>query len=206
MIYKFEITVLNKTFQCRAFTLREYKDLMEAKANGTLASVVTRIINDCTDARNLNKQESELLLVKLWAHSIGEVNTQATWVCPCGKELSIPVNLTHAQVDSPEELVRDFGAFKIKFRYPKFFEDKEQTKMIVQCIDYIIVGNERLKVDDLTEQELQDLYNAITYDDIKAITEMLLKPTIYLAVPISCECGNKHIHVIKGLKEFFRLL
>lgn len=204
--YKFEVNIGQKVIKCRAFTLEEYKDLMQAKLNGKLKETIESILWKCTNCAGLNKQESELLIVKLWAHSTGEVNSDAVHICDCGKENLVSINMNYAQLDDAEEVIYDFNNFKIKFKYPRLFADSNIARMIGECIDYIIVGNEKLLIDDLTEQELNDLYSAITTEDIQKIAEMLLKPSIYLAVPVECECGKNHLKIIRGLKEFFRLL
>lgn len=204
--YNFEVNIGTKTIKCRAFTLGEYRDLMQAKLNGNLKEHIQNLLWTCTNATGLTKQESELLIVKLWAHSTGEVNSDAVHICDCGKENLVSINMNYAQLDEAEDLVYDFKNFKIKFKYPRIFDDSNIARMISTCIDYIIVGEEKLLIDDLTEQELSDLYGAITTEDAKRIADALLKPSIYLAVPVQCECGKSHIKLIKGLKEFFRLL
>lgn len=204
--YKFEVNIGHKLIQCRAFTLEEYKDLMEAKLNGKLKETIQQILSKCTNATDLTKQESELLIVKLWAHSTGEVNSDAVHICDCGKENLVSLNINYAQLDEADDLIYDFKNFKIKFKHPKIFDDSNVALMISTCIDYIIVGEEKLRVDDLTDEEISDLYTAITTEDAIRISDMLMKPSIYMAVPVECECGKKHLKVIRGLKEFFRLL
>ncbi|MFP9219893.1 gp26 family baseplate hub assembly chaperone, partial [Enterococcus faecalis] len=168
---------------------------------------VKKLIKDCTNAKDLNRQESELLLIHLWAHSLGEVNHENSWKCTCGTEIPTHINLLHTQIDAPEDLWYTLGDIKIKFRYPKIFDDKNIAHMIVSCIETIHANGESIPVEDLNEKELEDLYSIITESDIVAIKDMLLKPTVYLAVPIKCpECGKTHAHVIRGLKEFFELL
>lgn len=205
--YKFEVNVAGKNIECRAFTLEEYKQLIEAKMNGTTESTVNELIKNCTSATGLNKQESELLLVKLWAHSVGEVNHENIWICPEGHETLTSINFTSAQIDDPEELWYSLANFKIKFKYPKIFEDKHIGMMIVKCIEYIYVNGETISINDLNDRELDDLYSAISQEDIAKIRDMLLKPTVQLAVPVKCsKCGATHVEVIKGLREFFRYM
>lgn len=204
--YKFKVNVGQKNINCRAFTLREYKKLMESKKDGTLKDTILELIKNCTDAVDLNKQESELLLVKLWAESLGEINTTGSWVCSCGHEQDVPINISYAQMSDPEPLMYDFTNFQIKFRYPRLFEDANTISMVLNCIEYILVENEKIRIDDLNDKEIDDLYQAITIDDIEKITAMLLKPSIYLGVPISCECGKNDVFTIEGLKNFMRLL
>ena len=205
--YKFEVQINCSDIQCRAFTLEEYKELIDGKINGNIDEVVKRLINNCTSARNLNKQESELLLIQLWSHSLGEVNHENIWICPEGHETLTPINFTSAQIDEPEELWYPLANFKLKLRYPKLFDDKNIAQMIATCIEYIYVNGETISIEDLNDKEIDDLYSAITEEDIIRIKNMLLKPTVYLAVPVKCQkCGATHVEVIKGLKEFFRYL
>lgn len=207
--YKFDVKVGSKIINCRAFTLKEYLELITAKKNGSVEEIVKKLIKDCTNAKakDLNRQESELLLIHLWAHSLGEVNHENSWKCTCGTEIPTHINLLHTQIDAPEDLWYTLGDIKIKFHYPKIFDDKNIAHMIVSCIETIHANGESIPVEDLNEKELEDLYSIITESDIVAIKDMLLKPTVYLAVPIKCpECGKTHAHVIRGLKEFFELL
>lgn len=205
--YEFDVTVSGKSIQCRAFTLEEYKQLIEAKVNKTTEVTVKRLLEECTNARGLNRQESELLLVNLWAHSVGEVNHENTWVCPEGHETLTSINFTSAQIDAPEELWYPLSNFKLKLRYPELFDDKNVAQMIATCIEYIYVNGEMISIDDLNDAEINDLYQAITEEDISRLKELLLKPTVYLAVPVKCkECGATHVEVIKGLADFFRYM
>ncbi|QQG32140.1 baseplate hub subunit [Citrobacter phage CkP1] len=205
--YKFEAHIGSKTVQCRAFTLEEYKDLIKAKADGAIKTQVLKLIKDCTNAKDLNKQESESLVVQLWANSLGEVNHQNTWVCSCGHEIVTPINFTFVQIDDPEDLWYSLAGFKIKLKYPKLFDDENIIQMIAESIESIYVNGETISVEELNDHEINDLHSAITEDDIIHIKEILLKPTVSLAVPIKCDkCGEQHIHVIKGLKEFFKLI
>ncbi|ANA49532.1 baseplate hub [Salmonella phage vB_SnwM_CGG4-1] len=205
--YNFEVLIGEKTIECRAFTLEEYKNLIVSKQQGSIKQSVLDLIKNCTNAKNLNKQESELLLVNLWSHSLGEVNHQNTWVCSCGHETQVPINFTFAQIDEPEELWYNLRHFKIKLRYPNLFEDENIASMISSCIQTIHVNGETIGIEDLNNKEIEDLYSAITEDDIINIKNLLLKPTVQLAVPVKCsECGENHVHIIKGLKEFFKLI
>lgn len=205
--YKFIARIVDKDIECRAFTLREYKDLLQAKLEGRMEPAILELFSKCTNAPHLPKHEGELLLVNLWAHSIGEVNTEQTWQCACGRETLIPINLIQANIDSTEELLYDFPNFKIKFKYPGLFEDKNTAQMVAECIEAIILPDgTMLTVDELSDVEINDLYSSITVNDIENISEMLTRPQVQLAVPISCECGESHVHIIKGLKEFFRIM
>lgn len=207
MNYTFDVKIKNKTIKCRAFTLREYKDLLQAKLESRIESFINELISNCTDARDLNKQESELLVINLWAHSLAEVNIEREWSCSCGRSQVVPMTLTRATLGKEPDVIKDFGNFKIVFRYPKLFEDKNRAMMVAGCIDYILTSaGEKLFLSDLSDAELDDLYSVITEKDIKEVYDALVAPKPILAIPISCECGEHTVHVIEGLKEFFKVM
>lgn len=205
--YKFDVKIGSKVVNCKAFTLEQYRDLVTAKLNGNIESQVKALIAECSNAKGLNRQETELLLVQLWAHSLGEVNHQNSWKCSCDNEIPVHINLLHTQIDDPEDLWYNLGNLRIKLRYPDIFEDKNVAQMIATSIESVFVNGENIAIEDLTEQEINDLYSIISEDDIIAIKELILKPTVYLAVPIKCDkCGASHVHVLRGLKDFFKLM
>lgn len=205
--YTFTVRLGDKEVNCRAFTLKEYLGLIGARATGTIESTVNNIITNCSNAKNLTKQEAELLLVNLWAHSLGEVNQEHTWNCSCGHSFQVYMNLLHTQLDEQADPWYSFSGIKIKFRQPKLFDDKNIALMIASCIEAVFVNGESIPVEDLTEAEINDLYGLITEDDMINIKNLLVSPSIYLATPIKCpKCGTSHVHTIRGLKEFFELL
>lgn len=205
--YSFEVNIGSKKISCRAFTLEQYLNLINAKLNKTIEPTIKQLINDCTNAMGLNKQESELLIIHLWAHSLGEVNKETTWKCACGHETPTHINLLHSQIDEPDTLEYTIRDIKLALRYPDIFDDSNVGQMIAKCITGIYANGEHINIDDLTDKEIDDLYSIISEDDIIALKEMLLKPSVYLAVPIKCgHCGASHVQVIKGLREFFEII
>mgnify|MGYP000107450654 FL=1 len=58
--YTFTVRLGDKEVNCRAFTLKEYLGLIGARATGTIESAVNNIITNCSNAKNLSKQEAEL--------------------------------------------------------------------------------------------------------------------------------------------------
>lgn len=207
MNYNFVTKIGDKTINCRAFTLREYKDLLKAKLEGRLEEEILELFKKCTDAPELPRHEGELLLVKLWAQSLGEVNVERPWHCACGREQMVPMNLIQASTTEAREVVWGFTNFKIRFRWPNIFQDKYKAQTVAECIHSIVTPDDvEIFPDDLSDEEVNDLYSAITVEDIEKIFAHLTEPQVQLAVPISCECGHNEIHVVKGLKEFFKLI
>ena len=209
--YKFTMNLPGRPpIQARAFTLDEYRELIEARVAGDnkqIRDITTRLVADCTSARMVNRQECEWIIVNLWAHSLGEVNHTHIWNCTCGKETLIDMNFSHAQIiDESNELWYGKSNFKLKLRYPKIFEDSDYGAMIASCIEYIVANDEQIDIEDLNDVELNDLFSSISIQDMQNIIEILMAPKLVLAVPVTCECGIHAVHTITGIKEFLELL
>lgn len=205
--YNFSAKIGDKTISCRAFTLEEYLNLITAKNNGKLKGAVQELIKNCTSAKDLNKQEAELLLVHLWSQSLGEVNHENTWKCTCGHESKVYINLLHTRIDDSDDLWYTLGDIKLKLRYPELFDDENVAEMIVKCMESVYSNGENININDLNEREINDLYAYITEQDVVNIKELLLKPTVNLSLPVKCEaCGENHIHTLRGLKDFFEIM
>lgn len=209
--YKFTMNLPGRPpIQARAFTLDEYRELIEARVAGDTEKIqhlTIKLVSECTTARMVNRQECEWIIVNLWAHSLGEVNHTHTWTCTCGKETSVDMNFSHAQIiDESTELWYAKPNFKIKLRYPQIFEDADYGAMIASCIEYIVAGEEQIDIEDLNDAEMQDLFANISIQDMQNIIEILMAPKLVLAVPITCECGIHAVHTITGIKEFLELM
>lgn len=205
--YRFNVTVMNRSIPCRAFTLGEYEDLVKAKLNGSIISTVTDLIQSCApDAVGLPKHWAEYVLVQLWARSLSEHHHMHDWVCSCGKEIPVQVNFDHIQVSDEQELVYKLKHLRIRFRYPKLFEDSNTGDMIVACMQDVITDTEIIPISDLSDFELGEIIDFIDREDVENIKNLLVGPQIELGVPVSCECGNSGIHIMRGVKDFLALI
>lgn len=208
---KFKVKVGNKVINCTSYTLRDYTELAFSK-NGSGSELMKQkyneILSEHTDADNLVKHEAELLLINLTAQSEHEEIPSLKYTCECGHQHNVSVDVSKAYISGDDTIAEhSFPKFKIGFKWPKLWDDDDVGSMIANCIDVIYAKDERVKVEDLELNELDDLYDAITESDINSIKEILTAPIVVLPVSITCpECGKRHIHVIKGFKEFLEIL
>lgn len=204
--YTFDVALKDKTVKCRAFTLEEYRDLLKAKADGNVKDVVLDLIKKCSNAKGLTKVEAEVVLIKLWAYSLGDVNFTSIHECACGNKIDVPISIDVIQYPEQEDVWHDFGQFKIKFKQPKLFDNENVINMVFSCIDFLLINGEEVKIEDLTNEEIQDLYNFITIEMIAEISAKLTKAEAYIALPIACKCGENSVKLISGLKSFMEIL
>lgn len=205
--YRFDLQVMDRIIPCRAFTLGEYEELIKAKLNGSITETVLNLIQSCAPkAVGLPKHWAEYVLVQLWARSLGEQHHLHDWVCSCGKEIPIKINFDHMQVSDESELIYKLKHLRIRFRYPQLFEDSNTGNMIVSCMQDIITDQEVIPIEELSEYEIAEIIEFIDSEDVQKIRDLLVGPQIQMGVPIECSCGNKGVHVIQGIKDFFKLI
>lgn len=208
---EFNVKLADKVVKCTTFNLEDYVKFLFSRGSDNSKLIKkwsTDILKSNTDAVDLDKHDAELVLVNLIARSLNQHKIEQEYVCECGNEFKIAIDSNHATVDYPgSKLVYAFKNFKIGFKWPKLFDNDNVPDMIAKAIDAIYVGDEKIYIDELNEQELNDLYAAITVEDINYIKEMLIAPKVQLAVPVTCpKCGKSHVHVIRGFPEFIRIL
>lgn len=209
MHYVFDLSINDRTIKARAFTFKEFQNLVAAKERGELSGVVVETINECTglNALELSTQEAEYVFLMLWCNSLAKMNFNATWHCDvCDKEKDYHIDITKTQITEAEPYILDLGEVKINFRQPKFTEDSDIMQMIIKCIDYIIIGNEQFDINDLNAQDFDTILNMITQEHVENIIYELTKNQIILAVPVKCECGEAGVYSIKGLSDFLKIV
>lgn len=209
MQHVFNIRLDEKIITARAFTFREFQNLVAAKETGKLSEAVVNVIHDCTgiNALELEKCEAEYLFLLLWCHSLNKMKVNATWVCGvCGKEKYYSIDVSRTQIPEVDPYTLDLGQVKIKFRQPKFTEDVDIMQMVIACIEYIVIGDQQFSIDDLNHHDFDRILDMLTTDKVEKIIDELTSNQITLAVPIKCECGESGIYSLSGLSSFLKIL
>lgn len=210
MLYEFKVTLPSgKIVTCNTFPLEPYSKLLTAKSKGeSITPNLQELLSKYTDVSDLNKQESEFVLVHLLNTSLNEdISPEVSKTCECGFKDILKLNLNHLTIVDGDLHDIKFQKFSLKFKYPKIFEDNDVALMITKSMESVVVGDEVIDIEDLSSLEIEDLYSAITYDHIVEIKDMLLKPKLQLAVPYKCpECGKEEVFIINGLSELLELI
>lgn len=200
--------------KARTYTLREHMALNLAKTSAD-SDLLKKAYNEILEKnvkylKDPTKIDAEIILINLIAASEHENEVRQDYTCECGHTESIKLDITKTYTEYSGASVKELypiQKFKLKLRWPKLWADDDITKMIVECIEAIYIGNERIEIEDLNETELNDLYDLLTEEHIQKIKTLLLTPKPVLPVFIKCKsCGKQHVHIIKGFKEFTEIL
>lgn len=199
----------------RPYTLRHLLQVVlarQSKDSEKIKLAYNEIINYCVlSDHKFNSHEYKLLIVKLILISEFQYKPEKDFVCEnCQHEFKVEIDQNKIGIDfnGPKELeLYKFQKFSIQFKWPDLWADDNKNLMVIQCIDKIIAGDESLEIEDLSNNELDDLLNAITPEHLEKIKKMLLNPVPATVVQCKCpKCDHNHTKVISGFKEFINLL
>lgn len=212
MLYEFNVRLpSDEIIKCKTFPLKPYSEILVAKSKEEpISDLLKQLLQDYSEAQHLAKHDAEYVLIHLLNNSLNEdVVPRVIKQCSdCKHEEEIELDLKRLSIYKSIELSDiNFGKFKLRMRYPKIFDDSNMTLLITSCIDSVIIGDEVIGLEDLTEIELNDLYEAITTDHLKQMRDMLINPEIQLAIPYKCpSCGKEEVFVISGLSNLLSLI
>ncbi|QJT71705.1 baseplate hub assembly chaperone [Shewanella phage Thanatos-1] len=182
-------------------TFGKYKELIKAKLLGDsefLGAIKELVPTD------MPRHEAQRHLVKLWDSSL-QPDIELTHNCSCGKVHRFRPNFNHLMISEIKPLEYKLDGFKLILKWPNFFTEPS-IPGILTCIDYIVVGNDKVKLDELTASEEDTLCESLTEDHISNVKSILYSPELILATPVKCECGTQSVNVLKGFKDIFSLM
>lgn len=209
---KFYLKIENEIVECKPFTLKKYSDYLIAKTvddSTPIKNWMNDVLATCTNLETDKRHIAQYIIINLMYKSLNQHDIFQEYVCECGHEFDVKIDPSKISIktDNLIDELYDLKSFKISLKHPKLFADDDLSSMIVDCIDSIYVGDDVIKIDDLSDYELNDLFNAITTDDMDKLKDILLEPELQLNVPIVCpKCGKAHVHSIVGFNEFIRIL
>lgn len=177
-------------------TINDYIELATAKTAGTISTckVVEKHAGDLPVADALYKLATLLLKSR-------KRQLPLHHECKCGKKHVLYADWTDVKVSKTvRDLTISCPGVVIEFRYPKIFEDLDYATMIERCI----IRVNGIEWDDTTKEERQNVLDALTFDVLKQIIDLLTEPQCFVAKTGLCDCGEPFTVIKSGynLLEF----
>lgn len=196
----FEIKMFDKIYKASYITLNEYEELVKNYTPESILSIIETHVVGIDLTRTAAYLEG--VFIQLWAHSLGELNQTRDLDCVCGEHHVLDINYGFLTVPEETGFVYNIADIKIRFRYPRMFEDKDQIDMVMKCMVSVIEGAEEIPVDELSEASLEAVYALFSKDVIEHIIKELLAPKVVLAIPTGCG----EIFKLSGLGDFMEAM
>lgn len=206
--YKMTLPVTNQVISFRPFIVREEKVLLIAlqSANQTqisdaLRNVVMACTNSTLDTKKIGVAEAEYAFLQIRSKSIGELAKPSVTCSKCNHATTIKIRLDAIEMKkSVKEFVEPNISISpdvtVVMRYPTIHDVSLSTgevetafKLVEQCIDSIIVNDERVSRADITPKEITDFIENLLPDQFVQLLNFL-KSTPELEYKINYKCPN----------------
>ena len=206
--YKMTLPVTNQVITFRPFVVREEKVLLIAlqSANQTqisdaLRNVIMTCTNSTLDTKKIGVAEAEYAFLQIRSKSIGELAKPQVSCSKCSHATTIKIRLDAIEM---KKSVKEFvnpnislsSEVSVVMRYPTIHdaslsagEVETAFQLVEQCIDSIIVKDEKISKSDITSKELNDFIENLLPDQFVLLLNFL-KSTPELEYKINYKCPN----------------
>lgn len=221
-IYNIAIPSTGKNVRFRPYLVKEEKILLmanETKDPDEILRSIVETLRACSfnklDLSNLATFDVEYLFLKLRARSVGE---NVTLYLPCEKcdqrnEYVMDLDKVACPVDHKMDMnikITDEISVEMKYRsHEDTFQGAETKKdmisVIASCIKAVVTEEERISLEDETEEEIEKFLESLTREQFKPMTEFVKDlPQVEYVMKFDCaHCGEGNEIEVKGFENFF---
>ena len=223
--YKMTLPVTNQVISFRPFIVREEKVLLIAlqSANQTqisdaLRNVVMACTNSILDTKKIGVAEAEYAFLQIRSKSIGELAKPSVTCSKCNHATTIKIRLDAIEMKKTikefmEPTISISPDVTVVMRYPTIHdvslsEGEVETafKLVEQCIDSIIVNDERVSRADITPKEITEFIDNLLQDQfIKLLNFLRSTPELEYKINFKCPNCQEEVFVeVDTITNFFQ--
>lgn len=219
--YKLTIPSQNKEIAFRPFLVKEEKILLmalESEDESAMEIAIKDIVESCTfneiNIYQLTTYDIEYIFLQISAKSTGEVSNLTLICTSCQQANEVPVRIDDVKVEFKDnhnnriDIETGIGlvlkAPNASLKLTSKTSTEKMFETIKKCIDFIYDSEQIYKINDVSEEELDEFINSIPDFAFKKIQEFFnTLPTLKKVVEFECEkCNEKNKHVIEGMASF----
>ena len=223
--YKMTLPVTNQVISFRPFIVREEKVLLIAlqSANQTqisdaLRNVVMACTNSILDTKKIGVAEAEYAFLQIRSKSIGELAKPSVTCSKYNHATTIKIRLDAIEMKKTikefmEPTISISPDVTVVMRYPTIHdvslsEGEVETafKLVEQCIDSIIVNDERVSRADITPKEITEFIDNLLQDQfIKLLNFLRSTPELEYKINFKCPNCQEEVFVeVDTITNFFQ--
>lgn len=219
--FEVEIPGIDKKIKCRPFLVKEDKILILGNESGELKDKVAacqQVVENCTfgevDIKSLAMYQLQLLFIKIKSKSIGDILNFVLSCGGCDTKIDYDMNINDfkvmGSVDKNTETIKLNDETGVVLKYPNAEVQSSSSELsdldlISKCIDHIYSGEEIVKPEEVSNEELVEWIENLPLTAIENINKFFENvPVIGHTVEFTCKkCEQPSKVTINGYEHFF---
>ena len=223
--YKLTVPSTNQDVTFRPFLVKEEKILLialESQDPMQIATAITDTVMSCIyekiNKNDLKSYDIEFLFLKIRAKSVGE-KADLVFKCEkCETENDVNINIEDINIEVPklDNRIKISNEIEVEMKQPTFESISRNQKLLTnspttqvfgliqESISAVLTENERIDINDATDEEFQEFIESMTQEQFTKIREYIEKiPRLTHDIDYNCKsCDTKNSVTLEGLQSF----
>lgn len=226
---QYELTIPSKqqVVQYRPFLVKEQKILFIAYESQDRKQILTAMLNtiesclkEPLNVKALSTFDVDYMFTQIRAKSVGETSDILIGCTECETQNEVKVNLEEIKIDVGEtnNLIELTDKISVRMRFPNYdhfisndvlmgesTQSEQLMALVVSCIDAVETEDERISMQDETDEEIMGFLDSLTSDQFDKIAQFTLDlPKLEHEVKFKCkDCGAENKRTLRGIDDFF---
>lgn len=222
----FELTIpsTNKKVKFRPFTVKEEKILLiaqESNDSKQMVLAIKQILNNCLqdiDVNSLATFDLQYVLLNIRAKSVNNEVTFNIKDPDTNESIELTIDINDIEIKRSKDhnkVIKITDTIALQMRYPtiEYIEDidpeqekssNDLYKIMVECIESVVDGDQVYKLKDFTEKEVTDFLDSLTAEVAMKIKKFFdTMPVMRYEKKYKNKNGAEKTFVAEGMETFF---
>ncbi len=226
---QYELTIPSKKqiVQYRPFLVKEQKVLLIAYESQDRRQILNAMLNtieaclkEPLNVKALSTFDVDYMFTQIRAKSVGETSDILIGCTECETQNEVKINLEEIKIDVGENnnLIELTDKISVRMRFPNYdyfisndvlmgesTQSEQLMALVVSCIDAVETEDERISMQDESNEEIMGFLDSLTTDQFDKIAQFTLDlPKLEHEVAFKCkDCGTDNKRILRGIDDFF---
>jgi len=226
---QYELTIPSKkqVVQYRPFLVKEQKVLLIAYESQDRRQILNAMLNtieaclkEPLNVKALSTFDVDYMFTQIRAKSVGETSDILIGCTECETQNEVKINLEEIKIDVGENnnLIELTDKISVRMRFPNYdyfisndvlmgesTQSEQLMALVVSCIDAVETEDERISMQDESNEEIMGFLDSLTTDQFDKIAQFTLDlPKLEHEVAFKCkDCGTDNKRILRGIDDFF---
>lgn len=226
---QYELTIPSKqeVVQYRPFLVKEQKILFIAYESQDRRQILNAMLNtieaclkEPLNVKMLSTFDVDYMFTQIRAKSVGETSDILIGCTECETQNEVKVNLEEIKIDvgKTNNLIELTDKISVRMRFPNYdyfisndvlmgesTQSEQLMALVVSCLDAVETEEERISMQDESEEEIMGFLDSLTSDQFDKIAQFTLDlPKLEHEVIFKCkDCGTDNKRTLRGIDDFF---